>query len=136
MKYFINTYSSRGGSTGKVFGSNKRDLVREVQETRMPWLKKTDIAKMLRPNMEDDLRLLKEFCEDGTLYYRHVHELVARFGLTLAEYGDGADYSNAAAYAYWNLTGNRHDMPLVRIEYDWDANGNAAVVKFLDWTLR
>jgi hypothetical protein len=41
--------------------------------------------------------------------YQEAATLANQRNLTLAEYGDGADYSDAEAYCYWNKSGNRHD---------------------------
>mgnify|MGYP000930042607 CR=1 FL=1 len=52
--------------------------------------------------------------------YQEAAVLAKKLKLTLAEYGDGADYSTAEAYCYWNKSGNRRDRPEIYIEYDFD----------------
>lgn len=65
--------------------------------------------------------------------YQDAVKLATRRGLRLAEYGDGADYSTAEAYAYWNKSGNRIDAPEIYIEYDFDLPDNrAGTVHFAD----
>lgn len=52
--------------------------------------------------------------------YQEAARLAKERKLILAEYGDGADYSLAEAYCYWNKSGNRYDEPEIYIEYDFD----------------
>ena len=59
--------------------------------------------------------------EDERIYtYQEAAKIAKQRGLILAEYGDGADYSDAEAYCYWNRTGNRNHPHEIYIEYDFD----------------
>lgn len=70
--------------------------------------------------INEQIVTLRSKHEKDELKYSDVASAARVFGLTLAEYGDGADYSEAESYAYWNATGNRHDPAAILIEYDFD----------------
>jgi hypothetical protein len=85
--------------------------------------------------MPKDIRYVQQSVNDERIFYSesekayyvtdikeyHDAKYIAELaGLTLAEYGDGSDYSTAESYCYWNKTGNRQDEPEVYIEYDFD----------------
>lgn len=62
----------------------------------------------------------KAYYVTDILTYQDAKYIAELAGLTLAEYGDGADYSASESYCYWNKTGNRKDEPEIYIEYDFD----------------
>lgn len=70
--------------------------------------------------LNERLDSLKIPLADKALMYKDVEKVADELGLTLAEYGDGADYSEAEAYCYWNKSGNRNDPWGIYIEYDFD----------------
>jgi hypothetical protein len=96
---------------------------------------------MLTTASLDTLHGLVDRCKAGKLVYADVKQEAKRLGLTLAEYGDGADYSDADAYCYWNESGNRRDEQTLYVEYnfdDLDKNGRAVcagTVRFVSGTV-
>jgi hypothetical protein len=88
--------------------------------------------------INEKINTLESHRKQGKLKYNDVANAAFEFGLILAEYGDGADYSTAEAYCYWNASGNRRDPAAVHIEYDFDEPDNrnalsrAGTVHFID----
>jgi hypothetical protein len=70
--------------------------------------------------ISEEIAMLRHRLEQGELKYTDVERAAFGFGLTLAEFGDGADYSVATDYAYWNATGNRSDPAAIYVEFDFD----------------
>jgi hypothetical protein len=88
--------------------------------------------------ISEKIAMLRHQLEQGELKYMDVERAALGFGLTLAEFGDGADYSVATDYAYWNVSGKRTDPAAIYVEYDFDIldesgrENRAGTVHFVD----
>jgi N12 class adenine-specific DNA methylase len=70
----------------------------------------------------------------GELLYSDVNHAAAVLGLKLAEFGDQSpeNHYGAAAYAYWNKSGDRRADADIRVDYNFDDNGKAEKAKSIE----
>ncbi|GHU35786.1 hypothetical protein FACS1894105_05060 [Clostridia bacterium] len=70
----------------------------------------------------------------GELNYADADRAAEVLKLTLAEYGDQSPehHYGAAAYAYWNKSGDRRDESAIRVDYDFNDDGGAGKAKNIE----
>lgn len=70
----------------------------------------------------------------GELLYSEANHAAAVLGLKLAEFGDqpSEHHYGATAYAYWNKSGDRRADADIRVDYNFDDNGNADKAKNIE----
>jgi len=86
-----------------------------------------------RPTPEQARKILYGLVDkvrSGNLHYADVDDAVYTLKLSLAEFGDQNPerHYGAEAYAYWNISGERRDNDMVRIDYNFNEDGSAGKV--------
>ena len=84
--------------------------------------------------IQEVLYSLVDKVRSSSINYSDVENAAEELRLTQAEFGDQNpdNHYGADSYAYWNISGDRHDDDMIRIDYNFNDNGAAGKVANLE----